>query len=149
MELRITRSRSKVNNLVTLKVSCFNWIDYIYTVIKKQKKMKKYIATIYDKLTQWFLNGKRHWEGEPAVEYIDGDKFESITVNGDKFWFLNGKLHRIDGPACDYENGDKSWHLNGFHREDGPAIELVNGDKSWWLNGEKLTENEFKELTIR
>jgi len=111
--------------------------------------MKAYTVKIYDKLTQWFLNSKRLLLGGPAVEYIDGDKFESIAVNGDKFWFLNGKLHREDGPACEYENGDKSWHLNGqFHRENGPAVEYTNGSKEWWLNGRKLTKEEFKEAAL-
>ena len=111
--------------------------------------MKAYTVKIYDKLTQWFLNSKRLLWGGPAVEYIDGDKFKSITVNGDKFWFLNDKLHREDGPACEYENGDKSWHLNGqFHRENGPAVEYTNGSKEWWLNGRKLTKEEFKEAAL-
>ena len=29
----------------------------------------------------WFLNGKRHREDGPAIEYADGNKF----------WFLNGE----------------------------------------------------------
>ena len=28
----------------------------------------------------WFLNGKRHRENGPAIEY----------ANGDKYWYLNG-----------------------------------------------------------
>ncbi|HUS50961.1 MAG TPA: hypothetical protein VMZ91_12410 [Candidatus Paceibacterota bacterium] len=51
----------------------------------------------------WCLNGQRHREDGPAVEW----------VNGDKFWYLNGECHRIDGPAIEYSNGDKSWYLNG------------------------------------
>ena len=51
----------------------------------------------------WFLNGKRHRENGPAVEY----------ANGGKCWFFNGKYHRENGPAIEYGNGDKSWWLNG------------------------------------
>ena len=51
----------------------------------------------------WYLNGKRHREDGPAVEYAAGDKS----------WYLNGKYHREDGPAVDYASGYKSWWLNG------------------------------------
>jgi hypothetical protein len=50
----------------------------------------------------WFLNGKRHREDGPAVEY----------ANGYKAWYLNGKLHREDGPAMEWASGDKWWYLN-------------------------------------
>ena len=51
----------------------------------------------------WYLNGQRHREDGPAVEW----------ANGDKEWFLNGELHREDGPAVELANGDKEWYLNG------------------------------------
>lgn len=51
----------------------------------------------------WWLNGKLHREGAPAIERADGTKF----------WYLNGKLHREDGPAVEWANGDKVWYLNG------------------------------------
>ena len=51
----------------------------------------------------WYLNGERHREDGPAVEYADGDKF----------WWLNGKLHREDGPAMECASGYKVWYLNG------------------------------------
>ena len=81
----------------------------------------------------WWLNGKRHREDGPAVEW----------ANGDTSWWLNGKLHRENGPAVEWADGYKSWWLNGeLHREDGPAIEWADGDKEWWLNGEEVTEEE-------
>ena len=43
---------------------------------------------------QWYLNGKLHREGGPAIE----------RANGTKVWYLNGKPHREDGPA--YEDSD-------------------------------------------
>jgi hypothetical protein len=49
------------------------------------------------------LDGKRHREDGPAVEY----------ANGDKEWCLNGKLHRTDGPAVERAIGTKRWYLNG------------------------------------
>ena len=52
---------------------------------------------------EWYLNGKRHREDGPAIEY----------ASGDKYWFLNGKRHREDGPAIELANGNKRWFLNG------------------------------------
>jgi len=44
--------------------------------------MIKYTVEVYANGTkQWFLNGKRHREDGPAVEWADGDKE----------WFLDGK----------------------------------------------------------
>ena len=51
---------------------------------------------------EWCLNGKRHREDGPAIEYS----------NGAKSWYLNDKLHREDGPAVEYADGTKSWYLN-------------------------------------
>ncbi len=52
---------------------------------------------------RWYLNGKRHREDGPAVEY----------ANGSKAWYLNGKYHREDGPAREWADGAKEWYLNG------------------------------------
>ena len=52
---------------------------------------------------QWWLNGKYHREGGPAIEWS----------NGAKVWFLNGKRHREDGPAYEEPDGYKAWYLNG------------------------------------
>jgi len=54
---------------------------------------------------KYWLNskGKRHKEGGPAWE----------SVNGCKAWYKNGQLHREDGPAVTWSNGDKRWYLNG------------------------------------
>jgi hypothetical protein len=83
----------------------------------------------------WYLNGKRHREDGPAIEWADGIKF----------WYLNGKLHREDGPAKEYASGSKFWYLNGeVHREDGPAVEHADGGKEWFLNDKSMTEEEHK-----
>ena len=50
----------------------------------------------------WYLNGERHREDGPAIEYHDGTKY----------WYLNGGLHREDGPAVIYPDGVKKWYLN-------------------------------------
>jgi hypothetical protein len=65
--------------------------------------MKKYTVKIDDDGTkEWYLNGERHREDGPAVEYPDGAKL----------WYLNGELHREDGPAIEWEDGYKDWYLN-------------------------------------
>ena len=51
----------------------------------------------------WYLNGKRHREVGPAIEYADGSKW----------WYLNGELHREGGPAIEWADGSKEWYLNG------------------------------------
>ena len=82
----------------------------------------------------WYLNGVRHREDGPAIEY----------ANGDKSWYQNGERHRLDGPAIEDVEGNKEWCLNGeLHREDGPAIECVNGYKEWYLNDIEYSEDEF------
>jgi len=96
----------------------------------KQNECK---VVVEDGIKQWFLNGERHREDGPAIEYADGDKS----------WYRNGKLHREDGPAIEYADGEKLWYVNGkCHREDGPAIEYADGDEGWYLNGEEVTEAE-------
>ena len=103
--------------------------------------MIKYTVEVYANGTkQWFLNGKRHREDGPAVEYTDGSKL----------WYLNGKCHREDGPAIEGSDGSKSWYLNGKrHREDGPAVEWANGDKYWYLNNKGIPEQEHKLATTK
>jgi hypothetical protein len=65
--------------------------------------MKEYTVEVYDDGdTFWYLNGKRHRENGPAIEYPDGSKF----------WYINGNYHREDGPAVEWSNGDKSYYLN-------------------------------------
>jgi hypothetical protein len=70
----------------------------------------------------WYLNGERHREDGPAVEW----------ANGHKSWWLNGKHHREDGPAIEWANGDKFWYLNGeylteeeFNERMTPTVEMT------------------------
>ena len=112
-----------------------------------QKEISKYAYKKFDDgrefiqkpdAKEWFLNGKRHREDGPAIEYAIGDKV----------WFLNGKHHREDDPAVETANGTKVWYLNGKrHREDGTALEFADGDKAWYLNGKELTEKEHQAQT--
>ena len=99
--------------------------------------MIEYTVKVYENGSkEWYLNGKRHREDGPAIEW----------ASGRKAWFLNGELHRGDGPAIQWADGTKSWFLNDkLHREDGPAIEWDDGDNEWFLNGEKFTEEEWKK----
>ena len=66
--------------------------------------MKEYTVKVFeDGSASWYLDGKRHREDGPAVEFS----------NGTKGWYLDGKLHREDGPAVERENGRKEWYLHG------------------------------------
>ena len=65
--------------------------------------MIKYEVKVYDKGDKfWYLNGKRHREDGPAVEFADGSKW----------WYLKGELHRENGPAVEFADGSKWWYLN-------------------------------------
>jgi hypothetical protein len=83
----------------------------------------KYEVEVYeDGDKHWYLNGKRHREDGPAVEY----------TNGNKFWYLNGKQHREDGPAVEWISGSKAWFLNGenlteeeFNKRMAPTVEMT------------------------
>ncbi len=101
--------------------------------------MKTYQVTADEYGTKrWYLNGKLHREGGPAIEW----------ANGTKSWYINDKLHREGDPAIERANGDKYWYLNNKrHREDGPAVEYADGDKYWYLNDNELTEAEFNART--
>ena len=69
--------------------------------------MIEYTVKVDNGTKSWFLNGKKHREDGPAIEY----------ANGYKSWYINGELHREDGPAIEgscgyYADVDKAWYLN-------------------------------------
>ena len=76
--------------------------------------LNKPICKIRKGYKEWYLNGKRHREDGPAVEYADGKQE----------WYRNDKLHREDGPAVEYASGVKFWYLNG-ERIDDPLVFLI------------------------
>jgi hypothetical protein len=81
---------------------------------------------------EWYLHGKLHREGAPAVEY----------ARWRQKWYLHGKLHREDAPAIEWADGTKEWYLHGkLHREDAPAVEHANGTKEWYLHGKRHRED--------
>lgn len=98
---------------------------------------------------RWYLNGKRHREGGPAIE----------KTNGTKKWYLNGKLHREDGPAIEwsiknlhnryYENRSDSEESESLGpaviRADGFVVVHADGAKEWWLNGDFIKYGERPE----
>jgi len=59
------------------------------------------VAVLDSGTKEWRLNGKRHREDGPAVEWWDGRND----------WWLNGKRHREDGPAIERASY-KEWWLN-------------------------------------
>ena len=101
------------------------------------------IKTEYPDRVEYTLNGLRHREDGPAVEWSDGSKE----------WFINGIRHRIDGPAIIYSSGRKEWIINGLlHREDGPAIEWSDAykrTKAWYINNKELSVEQFIQYNLQ
>ena len=64
--------------------------------------MKDGLTIDNDGTKHWYINGKRHREDGPAIEYSSGTKF----------WYINDKLHRTDGPAIEDSNGYTAWYIN-------------------------------------
>ena len=50
----------------------------------------------------WYLNGLRHRDAGPAIEFEDF-----------KAWYEHGKAHRIGGPAKVFTDGTEQWWENG------------------------------------
>jgi len=99
-----------------------------------------YDATIDVLGTVYYRNkeGQCHRLDGPAIEGSDGYRA----------YYVNGKLHRLDGPAIIYSNGNIEYWVNDkLHRLDGPALIWINGKVEYYINGEKLTKEEFDELT--
>jgi hypothetical protein len=79
---------------------------------------------------RWILNGQRHREDGPAVEYADGSRC----------WYLNGLLHREDGPAEEWAGGSMCWYLNGEF--------LGEGASGFWACWEQLTYTQRCNLNL-
>lgn len=105
---------------------------------------------------EYWLEGKRHREGLPAVFFEDGGAI----------WCQDGMVHRENAPAIVVTSqvldwwsgssaqgnglprfrgalglslGDIIWMKDGkLHREDGPAIFRANGKHEWWVDGRRV-----------
>ena len=55
----------------------------------------------------WWLDGQRHREDGPAIEFPD-------MIGGSEYWYRHGLLHRTDGPAVTTMVGSKQWWLEGL-----------------------------------
>ena len=87
---------------------------------------------------KWYLNGKRHREDGPAIEW----------ANGYKSWWINGELHREDGPACEYIDGDKHWYLNGKRLSKKKWKKRIKKTHKIIIDGKEieLSEESYKNL---
>ena len=74
-------------------------ISYTCTLTRQQLQLHIFP----DGTKFWYLNGQRHREDGPAIEY----------ANGHKSWYRNGQRHREDGPAIERANGDKEYWIKG------------------------------------
>ena len=86
----------------------------------------------------WYLNGKRHREDGPAIEY----------ASGTKFWYLNGKYHREDGPAIEYASGTKSWYLNDEYLSKDEWEKRIKKTHNIIIDGKEieLSDESFQNL---
>ena len=87
----------------------------------------------------WYLNGERHNEHGPAIEY----------ANGTKYWYLNGKLHRVDGPAVEYADGERSWYLDDvYYTESEYKTEVARRHNEFYTCDGKTVVIDGKEYTL-
>jgi hypothetical protein len=92
--------------------------------------MIEYTVEVYDDGSRyWYLNGKRHREDGPAVEW----------PSGTRQWYLNDKRHREDGPAVQYANGTPEWWLNDVKYTEEEFIKKT-------AKAKELTVAEIEEL---
>jgi len=98
---------------------------------------------VYRKFEKYyFVNGKRHRRGGPAVD-----------TRRLKQWWVNGKLHREGGHAAITENYHKWYYHGELHRTNGPAAvlfgDIMRTDKcnddvqEWWIDGKYLDQKEI------
>lgn len=86
---------------------------------------------------EWWVNGLRHRDGEPAVIGLMG-----------KFWYRRGMRHRDDGPALQFNDGSEFWYRDGLrHRDDGPAFIYADGNKYWYNNGKHIQQSSGNMFT--
>jgi hypothetical protein len=121
-------------------------------------------AVIYpDGRKEWWLNGKRHRVGGPAVKHISNTFFiyewwilgklhrynaPAVMTNKLEEWWYDGKLHRLDGPATKNFNKDRGttyyqWiNFGNLHRVDGPAVCDI-------VDIPDMTEEEIKVFVLK
>lgn len=87
--------------------------DFIHPVCSHPYSIKS------PKKTTYYLNGKPHRIGAPAVECLDGEWY----------WAYNGILNRFDGPA-----------VRAASRLQGYTYFL------WYINGKEYTEKRFNRI---
>ena len=72
------------------------------------------------KCEEWYLNGKYHRIGGPAITWYHEDG----TMNTE-WWYLDGKLHRTDGPV-----------VIEYHKCGNTIEKFI-----WCLGGNKIDSN--------
>ena len=100
--------------------------------------MIEYKVKVYnDGVKEWYLNGERHREDGPAVDF----------ANGYKTWWINGQRHREDGPAIEYANGIKKWYLKNEQLTEEEFLQRTRIHTIIIDNKEiKISEESFQNL---
>lgn len=57
----------------------------------------------YPNRIEFYLNGEKHRESAPAIEW----------TSGGVEWWIEGKLHNEKGPAIILSNGNQYWYVLG------------------------------------
>ena len=92
-----------------------------------------------DGTQEWFVAGRRHRVGGPAVSRADGTQE----------WWRDNWLHRTDGPAILWADGTEAWWQNNkLHRTDGPAFTWPDGSMQWWENDQRKPPEVEAMLTM-
>lgn len=78
----------------------------------------------------YYVDGLKHREDGPAVEY----------PKGGKEWWIHGRRHRINGPAIHQTNGEKYWYINDkSYKEQDYWIEVAKQGYDITSNPEAIT----------
>jgi len=83
----------------------------------------------------WYLNGRLHRVGHPAI----------ICSDGSKSWYLHGRLHRLDGPAIEWSTG-YAWWIDGCELTEEEFNHYISPGCEFMINGKSVTEEEFNNF---
>jgi len=98
----------------------------------KENKQGKHTNHLGDH--EWFVDGKRHRDGAPAL----------INATGFRAWYQNGLKHRDNGPAVYRMDAGAAWFKHDKrHRDNGPAIisfKFIPDPDRFFLDGIEVTD---------
>jgi hypothetical protein len=111
------KRQDKVKTLLRIETSKSQCVDGdTYWVLPNGQLHRRWgPAHIVKNLSCWYINGKRHRNHGPALEY-QNDRKELVQE-----WYCHGQRHRIDGPA--YINLETNKQI--YYRDDQEITQLT------------------------